>query len=421
MSFSFNTALSGLNASSNALNTVGNNIANANTVGFQSSSITFSSLYASSSGARLNGAGNLLQIGNGVQTAAIHTNFGQGNLNQSTSPLHAAIQGNGFFVVRNADGTTGYTRAGDFSLNNQGFLVASNGAQVQGYMAQNGTIPPGAPLTGLQIPIGQTLAPRTTSEATLRMNLNAAAVTGSTFNSTMQVYDSLGTSRTMNIAYTRQANGSFNATATIDGNPAQLSANGGAPSLNPVNFTFDTNGNLTSPTTLSVVPNQTLLGGATLPSIAIRLRETNPDGTPGASNVTSYARASAVSSTTQDGFTAGELNGVAVDPSGVVFGIYSNGQSRVVGQYAVATFNSNEGLAHLGGNMYAGTLASGQATVGAPGTGGRGAIAGGYLEQSNVNITNEFVALIEAQRGFQANSRVITTLNQTFQDLLRII
>lgn len=421
MSFSFNTALSGLNASSSALNTIGNNIANANTVGFQSGSITFSSLYASSSGVRLNGAGSSMQIGSGVQIAAIHTNFGQGNLNESTSPLHAAIQGNGFFIVRNADGTSGYTRAGDFTLNNQGFLVASNGAHVQGYTAQNGVIPPGAALTGLQIPIGQTLPPKTTSEATLRMNLDAAARTGSTFNSTMQVYDSRGTARTMNITFTRQANGDFNATATIDGQPARLSANGGAPSANPVPFSFDTNGNLTSPTSFSVVPDQTLLNGATLPSIAVQLRETNPDGTPGAGNITSYSRPSAVSSSSQNGYTAGELNGVAVDPSGVVYGIFSNGQSRVVGQYAVATFSANEGLTHLGGSIYGESIASGQANVGIPGTGGRGAIAGGYLEQSNVDITTEFVALIEAQRGFQANSRVITTLNQTFQDLLRII
>jgi len=421
MSFSFNTALSGLNASSSALNTIGNNIANANTVGFQSGSITFSSLYASSSGVRLNGAGSSMQIGSGVQIGAIHTNFGQGNLNESTSPLHAAIQGNGFFIVRNADGTSGFTRAGDFTLNNQGFLVASNGAQVQGYMAQNGVVPPGASLTGLQIPIGQTLPPKTTSEATFRMNLDAAARTGSTFNSTMQVYDSRGTARTMNITFTRQANGSFDATATIDGQPARLSENGGAPSANPVAFTFDTNGNLTSPTAFSVVPDQTLLNGATLPSIAIQLRETNADGTPGAANITSYSRPSAVSSSGQDGYTAGELNGVAVDPRGIVYGIFSNGQSRVVGQYAVATFSANAGLTHLGGSMYGESIASGQANIGIPGTGGRGAVAGGYLEQSNVDITTEFVALIEAQRGFQANSRVITTLNQTFQDLLRII
>lgn len=421
MGFSFNSALSGLNANSNALNVVGNNIANANTVGFHSSSITFQDIYASQNGARLNGAGNPIQIGDGVQTGAVHTKFEQGNLNESNSPLHAAIRDNGFFVVRNADGTSSYTRAGDFTVNNKGYLITSGGAEVQGYVAQNGRIPTDGPLASLQVPIGQTLAPQITQQATLRMNLDAGALTGANFNATMQVYDSRGTERTMNMNFERLADGTFNVTATVDGNPAQLSADGSAPSTDPVNFSFDSNGALTSPAALSIVPDQTALSGASLPSIGLNLRETNADGTPGAFNVTSFARPSAVSATIQDGFSAGELRGAVVDPGGVIYGVFSNGQTRILGQYALATFNSNEGLTRLGGNNYGATLASGQATIGVPGTGGRGTIAGGYLEQSNVNLTNEFVELIEAQRGFQANSRVITTLNQTFQDLLQII
>lgn len=421
MTFSFNAALSGLNANSNALSVVGNNIANANTIGFRSSTITFADVFANSYGARLNGAGLALQIGDGVQTSSIQTNLSQGTLNESSSPLHAAVQGNGFFVVRNAEGNLNYTRAGDFTINNQGYLITPGGAQVQGYAAVNGVITPGSALTSLQIPIGQTLPPQTTTEATMRINMNSQAATGSTFHATMQVYDSRGTTRTMDMSFTRLADGSFDVTATIDGNPAELSADGNPGSLTPVNFTFDADGNLTSPSSLSVLPDQTQLGGASLPSINVNLRETNPDGSPGAFNIVSYARPSAVSATTQDGFPAGELSGASIDPNGIILAIFSNGQSRPIGQYALATFNSSEGLSRLGGNMFAETLASNQATIGAPGSGGRGFIAGGYLEQSNVNITNEFVKLIEAQRGFQANSRVITSLNQTFQDLLQII
>lgn len=421
MTFSFNTALSGLNASTNALNVVGNNIANANTIGFRSGSVTFSDVFANRYGARLNGAGNSLQIGSGVQTAAVHTNFEQGNLNESSSSLHAAVQGNGFFVIKNSDGTTGFTRAGDFSVNNQGFLSSSNGGLVQGYQAQNGIIQAGAPLSALQIPTGQTLAPNLTSEATFRMNLNSSAVTGAEFHSTMQVYDSLGTARTLDMKYTRLASGSFEMTGTLDGNPVQTIVDGNPASAVPVNFTFDSSGNLTAPTTLSIIPDQTQLGGAALPSIEIKLRETNPDGTPGVFNVKSFASPSAVSSISQNGFAVGELTGATIDQEGNVYGIYSNGESRIVGQYALATFSSDEGLVRLGGNMFGETISSGQATIGEPGGGGRGLVVGGYLEQSNVNITNEFVDLIEAQRGFQANSRVITTLNQTFQDLLQII
>jgi flagellar hook protein FlgE len=421
MGFSFNASLSGLNANSNALGVVGNNIANANTVGFRSSSITFSDVFANSYGARLNGAGLFVQIGDGVQTSSIQTNLSQGTLNESASPLHTAIQGNGFFVVKSADESISYTRAGDFVLNNEGYLITPKGDEVQGYAAVNGVITPGSALTSLRIPIGQTLPPNTTTNASMKINLNTNANTGSEFHATIQVYDSRGTSRTLDITFTRLSNGSFDATATLDGTAAQLSANGGAPTNTPVNFTFDANGNPLSPTQFSVQPDQSQLGGASLPSVEINLRETNPDGSPGAYNIVSYARPSSNSANNQDGFPPGELSGSSIDPNGVILAIFTNGQTRPIGQYSLATFNSSEGLSRRGDNLFAETLASNQATTGAPGSGGRGQISGGYLEQSNVNITNEFVKLIEAQRGFQANSRVINNINETFQDLLQIV
>ncbi len=421
MSFSFNTSLSGLNANSNAINVVGNNIANANTIGFRSSFVTFQDVFSNSFSVRLNGGGNTRQIGNGVQTAAVHTDFGQGSLNESSSPLHVAIQGEGFFTIKNLDGTTGYTRAGNFTINRDGILVAPNGGQVQGYLAQNGSIPQGAILTSLKIPIGETLAPQTTTEGTVRMNLNSEAEDGAVFDSTFQVYDSRGRARTLNMNFVRQTDGTFQMTATLDGNAAETDSNGGGATATPVTFDFDSNGVLTTPTSLSIIPDQAQLDGATLPSININLRQTNPDGSLGDYNITSYSLPSAVGSVSQDGFPAGELNGASVDPNGLIFGIFSNGQSRTIAQYAVANFNSTDGLQRLGDNMYGETLSSGQATIGAPGTGGRGIVAGGFLEQSNVNITNEFVELIEAQRGFQANSRVISGLNQTFQEILQIL
>jgi flagellar hook protein FlgE len=422
MTFSFNAALSGLNANSTALSVTGNNIANANTIGFRASSMTFMDVFANRSGARLNGAGNSMQVGDGVQTGAIHTNFSQGSLNESSSPLHVAIQGSGYFVVKNADGSTGYTRAGDFSVSNKGYLVSSNGGLVQGYQAVKGVIPTGATLTELQIPLGQTLAPQVTSQGTFTLNLSATALTGSQFHTPMEVYDSLGQQRHLDLTYVRQADGSFNMTGTLDGTAVKTSVDGGAASAVPVNFTFDASGNLLTPTTLSILPDQTALGTAVLPSISINLRQTNPDGTPGAFNVTSFATAdSAVASTTQDGYGPGELNGASVDSKGNIIGSFTNGQSRIVGQYALGTFSSEEGLGRAGGNVFVETVGSGQPTIGAPGGGGRGMISGGYLEQSNVNITNEFVSLIQSQRGFQANSKVITTLNQTMQDLLQII
>lgn len=419
MSFSFNSALSGLNANSNALNVVGNNIANANTTGFRSADITFADVYAGAGGSRLNGAGTSLQTGNGVKTSAIHTNFTQGDLDEANSTIQAAIQGKGFFVTRASDGTYNYTRAGDFTTTRNGGIVSPNGNKVQGYMATNGVIAPGAALTDLTIPMGQTLPPQVTTNATLRMNLNSDSAAGAAFHAPIQVYDSLGTARTLDLTFTKQTDGSFQVTGEMDGNAVQLDA--GSGSAASASFTFDSNGQIVTPTDLSVVPDQTQLNGANLPSIKINLRDTNPDGSPGTLNITSYSRPSAVASTNQDGFAAGELVGATIDANGVIYGNFSNTQARIVGQYALATFNSDESLQRLGGNMFGETLSSGQATIGGAGTGGRGIIAGGYLEKSNVNITNEFVDLIQAQRGFQANSRVITSLNQTFQDLLQII
>lgn len=422
MSFSFNTALSGLNANSNALNVVGNNIANANTIGFRSGQITFMDVFAARFGSRLNGAGNSLGIGNGVRTGAIHTDFSQGSLNESSSPLHSAISGNGFFIVQNSDGSRGFTRAGDFSVNNQGILVSPTGGQVQGYQAVDGAVAPGTPLSALQLPIGQIFPPKVSTDATLKFNLDSRMLEDATFNVPIEIYDSLGGPHQMVMTFTKQADGSFLMEATVDGNPAEVDADGAGPSATPVSFTFDADGQLLTPAeSLAIIPDPAELGLATLESVNVNLFELDANGDPLSSFVTAYSSRSAVASTVQDGYRPGDLNSVAVDEDGNIFGIYSNGQAQIVGQYAIAVFDSNEGLGHVGGNMFAETTASGQPSIGAANSGPRGSIAGGYLEQSNVNITNEFVKLIEAQRGFQANSRVITTANQTFQDLLQMV
>lgn len=422
MSFSFNTALSGLNANSNALNVVGNNIANANTIGFRSSQITFMDIFANRFGSRLNGAGNSLGIGNGVRTAAVHTNFGQGALSESSSPLHAAIGGNGFFIVQNADGTRGFTRAGDFSLNRDGVIVSPTGAEVQGYRAVGGQVAVGSPLSNLRLPIGEIYPPKTTTEATIKFNLDSQMEEDDDYSVSVKVFDSLGASHSLLMTFTKLADGSYDMMATLDGNPAEVDADGAGPSAGPVNFTFDSDGQLLTPTeSLSIIPDAAELGLAELPSIAINLYELDAAGDPIRSFATSYAAKSGPTSTSQDGFAPGDLTSVAIDEDGNIFGLYSNDQAQIIGQLALAVFDSNEGLGRVGGNMFSETPASGQPSIGAANTGNRGAISGGYLEQSNVNITNEFVELIEAQRGFQANSRVISTANQTFQDLLQMV
>src|SRR4051794_24432197 len=198
MPFSFSTALSGLRASTEAIGVSGNNIANANTTAFKSGSITFSDIFSDSLGVRLNGAGTPLQVGGGVRTAAIATNFSQGSLIESGS-TSAAIQGAGFFVVKDGSGAMSYTRAGDFSLDNEGYLLTPGGERVQGYAAVNGAIPPGSLITDVKFPVGETLAPRATTSASLRMNLNSADTAGSAFHAPVQVFDSKGVSHTLDM------------------------------------------------------------------------------------------------------------------------------------------------------------------------------------------------------------------------------
>lgn len=421
MPFSFSTALSGLNASSAAIGVTGNNISNANTVAFKSGTVSFQDIFADSRGMRLNGAGAPVQVGNGVAVAAVHTNFTQGNLNNSGSSTTAAIQGSGFFVVRNAQGELNYTRAGDFTLDSQGRLVTPGGHHLQGYAAVAGSVPPGASLASLEVPIGQTMQPVVTTEAAMRMNLDRSAGTGATFHANMQVYDTTGSAHTLDLVYVKQADGTYQMNATLDGNAAQTSVDGAAAASGPVTFTFDSSGQLVSPATLQVIPDQTQLNGSSLPSIDVSLYQQNADGSVGAPILTNFASQSAVSATTQDGFGAGILSGVSINQDGIIFAVFNNGQTQAIGQLALATFNAQDALSHVGGNLFGDNIASGQPSIGAPNAGGRGAVVGGMLEQSNVDITSEFVDLIVAQRGFQANSRVISTINQTMQDLLQTI
>lgn len=405
---SFDTALSGLRASSNALNVAGNNIANANTTAFKAGTIRFADVFLNSLG--FNGANAQLQIGNGVTTAAIYRTFSQGSLADSGSPTSMAIQGNGYFVVRDLAGAQSYTRAGDFILDKDGFLVTPGGQRVQGYAAVDGVVPPDALLSSLQVPIGATSPPQVTSEVTLRMNLNSADPVDTEFTASVQVYDSLGAAHALNIVYTKTGDLTYSVTANLDGVDAMIS---------PATLTFDSDGKLVDPadpTPLVITPDQAQLAGATLPSINLNLYQ--PDGT---ANISNFAAQSGVSSTAQDGFAAGTVIGIAVDKAGVIGAVFTNGQVRPLGQIALATFNSQDGLKSLGGNLFQETTGSGPASIGRPGSGGRGDVAGSALEQSNVDIATEFTNLIVAQRSFQANSRVITTMNQALQDILQII
>jgi flagellar hook protein FlgE len=418
MPLSFSNALSGLRANSEALGVTGNNISNSNTTAYKAGSINFADVYNDSLSARLNGAGLALQAGGGVHTAGVTTNFNQGLLEESGSTLNAGVKGNGYFVVTDRSGSQAYTRAGDFSLDREGYLVTPTGYRVQGYQAVNGVVPPDSPLTDLKAPLGEFVPPVATSKVAFRVNLSSTDAVDSKFHSPVQIYDSLGVAHTLDLTYTKTGDLTYTVSATLDGNDGML--NGG----DTVDFTFDSDGKLTDPETLTFAADATMLDGATLPDVDIALFSTNPDGSKGPSFITNYDTASAVaSSTNQNGSPSGTLAGLSysADGSGTLLAVYSNGSTRPIGQLALATFNSQEGLRRLGDNLVSETLASGPPSVGAGGAGGRGEVTGAVLEKSNVDIAKEFTDLIVAQRSFQANSRVITTISQTLQDVIQII
>jgi len=403
---SFGIALTGIDAAQTDLDVVSNNIANADTTGFKQSVAQFSDLYASSQ----NGVASD-SVGNGVQVAAVAQDFSQGAIETTGNNLNLAVSGNGFFTVSNG-GQQLFTRAGDFSTNAQGFVVNPQGQVLQVYAPTGNGGFNTSTTTGLQIQTGDS-APVATQNVNLTLDLpaNAAAPADAAFaptdvnsynnSTTVTVYDSLGAAHTATI-YFQQAGAAntWNAYLTVDGQQV-----GGAEGL-----TFSANGALTAPA------GGVVNFGAYTPTTGANPLNLNFNF----SKTTQFGNAFAVSSIQQDGFTTGSLSGINIDSSGVVEAQYTNGQSVQLGQVALASFANPNGLAQLGNSDWAETAASGQALFGQAGTAGLGQVESGSLEESNVDVTAQLVAMITAQRAFQANAQMISTQNQITQTIIQI-
>lgn len=400
---SFSIPLSGLSASSNALNIISNDLANMNTVGFKTQQANFQDLFYQNIGS--DGAGNLIQIGAGSQVGSTTTNFNNGSLQNTGVNTDVAVTGSGFFVVQPINGGVQYTRGGNFTVNSSGQLVTSSGQLVLGYPATNGVVTPGATLSPLQMGQGQISPPSATTTMQQQTNLNAAAAPGTTYSTSQAVYDSLGTVHVLTFNYTQTAPGAWSYQITM---PAADTGGTGAPTVvNSGNLTFDSNGNLTSP--VGSIPGINISGladGAAAMNITWNLTAAN--GNP---LLTQVSAPSSTSTTNQNGFASGTLQSFTIDSDGTIEGQYSNGQTQALGQVALATFANNQGLQLVGQNSYNATLTSGAAVVGTPNSGGRGSLTGGALELSNVDISTEFTNLIVVERAFQANARVITTFD----------
>jgi len=403
---SFGIALTGIDAAQSNLDVVSNNIANSDTTGFKQSAAEFSDLYASGQ----NGvAANA--IGNGVQIAAIAQDFAQGSIQSTGNNLNLAISGAGFFTV-STGGALSYTRAGDFSSDANGFVVNPQGEVLQVYAPTGNGGFNTSTTVGLQIAAGDS-APVATQNVNMTLDLpaNAAVPTVAVFDptnvnsynnsTTATVYDSLGAAHTATVYFAKTATANqWDSYLTVDGQVV-----GGAQAL-----TFSANGALTNPATGDVA------FGPYTPTTGANALAMNFNF----AKATQFGNAFAVSSIQQDGFTTGTLSGINIDKAGIVEAQYTNGQSVQLGQVALAKFASPGNLAQLGNSNWGQTAASGQALYGQAGTAGLGQVDSGSLEQSNVDVTAQLVAMITAQRAFQANAQMISTQNQITQTVIQI-
>jgi flagellar hook protein FlgE len=426
---SFSAGLSGLNANAVYLSVIGNNLANINTIGFKSSAVTFMDLVSQTVGGA---AANPMQVGLGVVTGSISPVFSQGAIENTREATNVAIQGGGFFVVRGTEGNA-YTRAGNFSFDSNGTLVTPDGYKVQGWTATDAAgniVSTGTP-GDVTVPPGVLRAPQATSSFYTRTNLDANAAVNSTFTTSVQVYDALGKSHLSTVTYTKTGAGAWSYAMTVDGGEVAGGTAGTPFTLMAGSLTFNATGQLTG-----VTPTAPATGGGALPGDAVMdITFTTPAWTNGAaantltwdltdannvSSLTGFAAQSATSSISQNGSAAGMIDNITILPDGVIQATFGAGQTVAVGQLAMASFNNPKGLVKLGSNRYGESQSAGIPNIGTAGTGGRGTLIGSALEQSNVDIAQEFTQMILAQRGYQANSKTITVSDELLVDTLAL-
>ncbi|HEY0309025.1 MAG TPA: flagellar hook protein FlgE [Acidobacteriaceae bacterium] len=423
---SFSIPLSGLMAAQDQLQSVSNNLANMNTDGYKDQTVSFSDVF--SQAGTTNGSGDPLQTGSGVRVSATSSNFTDGNRSATGTSSNMAITGNGFFVTEGANGLQEYTRAGDFTTNSSGQLVTPNGELVLGYPAVGGVVTNvSAELQPLQVSGLTSPAVATTTFNISGANLDASAAVGDTGSpSTFDVYDSLGTSHTLSVTYTKTGTNTWDYSVTVPS--ADLSTGGtGTTQVASGTLSFDSSGKLilsgTPPaTSISVAvppvttPATTFASGAA--SLTLKWNLVDSSGNP---TLTQNASSSTAGTAKQDGYESGTLSSYTVQTDGTIEGTFSSGKTLELGQVAIASFANVQGLVNVGNNNYQATFASGTASIGEAGTGGRGSIVGGSVEESNVDIATEFAKLIVAQQAYSANAKSITTFNQVSQTTLAML
>lgn len=395
------------------MDAVGNNIANANTVGYKTLRVMFSdALYQVVQAATPPGEGrggtNPSSIGQGVLVSGIEGQFRQGDLMATGRTTDVAIEGDGFLAVTDGEKIF-YTRNGAMALDAAGNLVhLATGMRVVALPPRSpGATAPGAagvavsPDSTLQISLGQAGLASATTAVNLAGNLDSRVAAGGAYTVSARVHDSLGAEHDVSLTFTRTATG-----WSVTGQSPSGAVNVGPPA----DLAFDAEGR---PQATSLPLSMTLANpnGAT-PTLSVSLATGGMTGTAGDSSAALRS---------QDGSAAGTLTGLTVGTDGSVIGVYSNGQTRAVGQIVTATFANTAGLAGGGGGLYSASVNSGEPAYGPPGAGGRGVLRNGQLEASNVNLAQEFADMIVTQRGFQASSRVVTTADEMLQELMNVV
>jgi flagellar hook protein FlgE len=420
---SFQQGLSGLNAASKNLEVIGNNVANSNTYGEKSSRAEFADMYAA---AMTGAAGNNVQAGIGVQVATVSQQFTQGNITPTGNPLDLAINGGGFFQVRDASNQTEYTRNGQFKVDDNGNIVNDQGNKLLGYMADaQGNVVAGAAVP-LKLPTSG-IDPSPTSKVTMEFNLDSRSgvtvpasgpaidfTNQDTYNNATSVtmYDAKGQDVAVSYYFQKSGNDTWNVFATANGTTVAGTAGSPQP-IAQLQYASDGSA-LISPTgaiSLDIPASTNAAGATTLPITGIQLD---------LSGATEFGSNFGVTNMAQNGYAAGGLTGVSVDSTGKLIAQYSNGQTKAAGQLELATFRNPQGLAAQGGNSWKQTSASGGPIVGVAGDGNLGSLNAGSLEESNVDLTAQLVQMITAQRDYQANAQTIKTMDQAMQTLVNL-
>ncbi|MFP4200269.1 MAG: flagellar basal-body rod protein FlgF [Clostridia bacterium] len=404
------SGVSGLRNHQIKMDVVANNISNVNTTGFKSGRATFAEMFSQSlagaSAPEEDGAGgtNPMQIGLGSSVAAIDTLQGQGSLQTTGNDADMAIEGEGFFILGDGEGEL-YTRAGLFQPDAEGYLVDSNGRSVQGWMADDGDLPvtDASALESVRIPLGETIGAEATTQVIYSNNLNSDAEVGDTWSTPVEIFDSKGSKHAISVSFEKTATNTWEWGVTgEDFDPADIDQ----PA--DTEISFDDDGIMQSGGTPDPVVFEGIDGAADI--------EVNLDF----SSITQFSGSSTVSATERNGAPKGSLENYMVDSSGMITGVYSNGREQTIAQIGLAAFANPGGLTNVGENAFRESNNSGIRQVGPAGSAGRGDIAPGTIEMSNVDLSAEFTEMIITQRGFQANSKIVTASDEMLQELVNL-